>query len=80
MSEKVNIDLGKLTEQEYWSYEIMNARFDLIDELIEIAEPVEQENGRKLFHAVSLIQLENKRREMLTDFNNLQTKAIVKGE
>ncbi len=82
MSKQITVDLSKLTEQERWSFEVMDARFDLIKELIGIAKPVEQHDatGKTLFHAVSLIQLENKRREMLPDYNTLQAKAAITGE
>ena len=78
MSKQITIDLSKLTEDERWSYEIMEARFELIDELIGISEPVDdhRSNGsRMLFDAVSVIRLETKRREMIPDFNRLQEKA-----
>lgn len=73
MSKEFDADLSKLTEREYWSFEVMEARFALIEELIDISQPVELAD-KLLTHAVTTLQLESKRREMLDDYNALVEK------
>lgn len=74
------LDLGKLTEQERWSYEVMDARFELIEELIDMAQSIEiKQAGSTLYtQAVTTSQLETKRRKMMPDYNALQAKAKAK--